>query len=521
MNKNEPYKILIVDDSELNLARLKNVLNRKDYLLFTASDGRSALKMAALYPFDLMLLDVVMAGMDGFEVCTRMKKNTKTAEIPVIFLTGKTDTESIKKGFEIGAVDYVAKPFNEIELLARVKNHLELKRASVEIRIAKEEAENALRTKSEFLANMSHEIRTPINGIIGMSDFLHGTELTPKQLEYVKIVRSSASSLLNLINDILDFSKLEAGRVVIEHIDFDIHELLEDTVKSIEFKCIEKGIYLKFSIDAQIPRVVNGDPTRFRQVMLNLISNAIKFTPSGGIEVKASLMNRTKNSEKVKIEIVDTGIGISPEGVNKLFKSFSQVDASTTRTYGGTGLGLAISKSLVEMMDGEIGVISEQTKGSNFWFTITLKKSNLQTLKIVTVQHTKRSADAKENLMVLLAEDNLVNQKVASIHLEKLGHRVDVADNGKIAYEKFISKPYDIVLMDVQMPEIDGFVSTKMIRQYEAGLHITEKIPIIAMTANAMQGDKEKCIEAGMDDYLSKPFTAESLNEILEKYSKT
>jgi len=517
--KDEPFKILIVDDNQLNLEKIKAVLATKNYILFTAIDGRSALKTVAKYPFDLLLLDVIMPGMDGFEVCERMHKNEKTAQIPVIFLTAQTDSESIKKGFETGAVDYLVKPFNETELLARVQNHLELKRSREISILAKETAERALLYKSEFLANMSHEIRTPINGIIGMSEFLANTELTSRQEEYVRIIRSSANSLLNLINDILDFSKLEARKIEMEQIDFDLTEIVEDTIKSISFKTTDKGLSLTLDMDSRISQVVVGDPTRLRQIILNLLSNAVKFTEKGGINVKLDLMGRTKNTQKIKFRIIDTGIGISDEGKKKLFKSFSQVDASTTRTYGGTGLGLAISWSLVEMMGGDIGVESEIGNGSVFWFTVVLKKSKMERLskKNGTDQSNMKTIKTPK-LNILLAEDNMVNQKVASIHLQKMGHNVIVANNGKLAIEKFKENSYDIVLMDVQMPEMDGFESTKRIRQFEKEQKIQDKTPIIAMTANAMRGDKEKCIMAGMDDYISKPFTAESLMKILIKF---
>ena len=457
--------------------------------------------------------------MNGFEVCTRLKKNPATSGIPVIFLTGQMDAESIMKGFEVGAVDYLAKPFNKVELLARVKNHLELKRSREELVKAKEAAENALKYKSEFLANMSHEIRTPINGIIGMSEFLAQTDLSPKQDEFVRIIRSSANSLLNLINDILDFSKLEAGRVELEHIDFDLHELITDTVKSIEFKAREKNLWVKHDIDPKIPQAANGDPTRIRQVLLNLLSNAIKFTTQGGISVKSSLIAEADNFDRIRFDVIDTGIGISEEGRKKLFKSFSQVDASTTRTYGGTGLGLAISKSLAEMMEGEINVESEPGKGSDFWFSAKLQKSDPEILKKKSTNEFIYMSAESPKLKILLAEDNIVNQKVAMIHFQSLGHEVEVAKNGKIAVEMFESKNYDVIFMDVQMPEMDGFEATQAIREIEKNSGNNTKIPIIAMTANAMQGDKERCLAAGMDNYISKPFTAGSLLKILQTYS--
>jgi signal transduction histidine kinase len=515
----KPPKILIVDDTQLNIEKLKDLLAPNNYQIECANDGRKALKLALNEEYDLMLLDIIMPGMDGFEVCKRMKQNHHTAQIPVIFLTGQTEPESIRKGFEAGAVDYVAKPFNKNELLARVKNHIELKRSRKELMEAKLAAEEALKYKSEFLANMSHEIRTPINGIIGMSEFLANTKLEEKQEEYLRIIRSSANSLLNLINDILDFSKFEAGKIELEKIHFDLYEHIEDTLKSMDFKAKEKNLRFHRSISKNVPRYVEGDPTRLRQILLNLISNALKFTEKGKISINVQTLENTPEVSLIKFEITDTGIGIGKEGVGRLFKSFSQVDASTTRQYGGTGLGLVISKSLAELMGGAIGVISELGKGSTFWFTALLKVSGAD--KIEKIVPVDQNGDTKKirNLAILLAEDNLVNQKVASIHLEKLGHKVDVAGNGLAAFDAFSKSDYDIIFMDIQMPEADGFEATAMIRNYEKKKEKTKPVPIIAMTANAMKGDKEKCIEAGMDEYISKPFTAKALQEILIKFA--
>ena len=518
MHKNQP-KILVVDDSELNLKKLCSLLGEKDFEITTITDGRTAVKAAAKGDFDLMLLDIIMPGMDGFEVCSRLKKNARTSGMPVIFLTGQTSPESIRKGFEAGAVDYVAKPFNRAELLARVQNQIDLKRSREEAHQARLAAEEALRYKSVFLANMSHEIRTPINGIIGMSEFLDSTTLDSKQAEYVHIIQSSAQSLLNLINDILDFSKLEAGKIELENLDFDLHDHVKVTLKSVNFMADEKGLKLRLIIEKDVPHSVNGDPTRLRQVLLNLISNALKFTEKGSITIHVSAENDSGDGHHIKFEVIDTGIGISQEGINRLFKSFSQVDASTTRNFGGTGLGLVISKSLSEMMGGKIGVQSTLGKGSTFWFTIRVQSSNHDL--VAKPGRAGMSPDTVEMpaLKILLAEDNFVNQKVAGIHLEKLGHTVEIATNGLAAFEAYKNNDYHLIFMDIQMPEADGFESTRLIRRWEAMQKNKQRIPIIAMTANALKGDKEKCIGAGMDDYISKPFTAKALKETLRKYT--
>lgn len=512
-------KILIVDDTQMNIEKLKELLGDKSIHFTCANDGRTALKLAMKEDFDLMLLDIIMPGMDGFEVCRKMKQNKHTAQVPVIFLTGQSEPHSIQKGFEAGAVDYVAKPFNKNELMARVKIQLELKRSREELMEAKLAAEEALKYKSEFLANMSHEIRTPINGIIGMSEFLANTPLEEKQEEYLRIIRSSANSLLNLINDILDFSKFEAGKIELEKLHFNLYEHVEDTVKSMLFKVHEKNLRFEQAISPEVPKYVEGDPTRLRQILLNLISNAIKFTDQGSITAHVSIVEKSSETALVKFQIIDTGIGIDEEGVRRLFKSFSQVDASTTRQYGGTGLGLVISKSLTELMGGKIGVESQPGHGSTFWFTARLKLSKAERVAKPVQKEDNGQNVTTGTLRILLAEDNLVNQKVASIHLEKLGHKVDVAGNGLMAVEAYKNSNYDMIFMDIQMPEADGLEATGMIRNYEKEKNIKKPVPIIAMTANAMKGDKEKCIEAGMDDYISKPFTAKALQNILTKYA--
>jgi PAS domain S-box-containing protein len=402
---------------------------------------------------------------------------------------------------------------------AIIRDITERKKFEKELIKAKDIAESATKSKSRFLANMSHEIRTPMNGIIGMANILKTTKLNDEQKEHLSLISISANNLLAIINDILDLSKIESDQLSMENIDFDLIENMNDIIKILQIKTNEKGIDLSVNYDVKTPKYVKGDPIRLNQIILNLVNNAIKFTEKGGVEVIVSLIEEKNEIIKLHFKVIDTGMGISKEGQKKLFKEFSQVYSYTTRKHGGTGLGLAISKKLSEKMNGEIGVESELGKGSTFWFTVELGKGSSPE-KIENEITDLQFYEIGQSFNILLAEDNIINQKVARMTLEKMGHKVDIAENGEVAVEKYLANEYDLILMDIQMPIMNGIDATRQIRKIEEAINKSKGIRIVAMTANVMKQDKEEYLASGMDDFVSKPFKINELANILGKINK-
>ncbi len=378
---------------------------------------------------------------------------------------------------------------------------------------AEQKALDSSRMKSEFLANMSHEIRTPINGVIGMTTLLGDTELKQEQREFVDNVQRSAYALLTIINDILDFSKIEAGKLEIEIIDFDLDRVISDIGKTISYEARKKDVQFLVKGSLHFGNLVKGDPGRFRQILLNLLSNAVKFTSVGKIELRVLTEQKTATQTRLRFEISDTGIGIPADKTDRIFQSFSQADASTVRKYGGTGLGLSICKKLVALMDGNIGFTSTEGKGSVFWFEIPFELGAKNTY--VAENDSVAIPKPKFQGRILVAEDNFINQKVALGLIEKVGHRGVTVANGLEAIEALLQAPYDLVLMDCQMPEMDGYEAAAKIRAMKAKF---SNIPIIALTASAIKGDRERCIAAGMSDYLSKPLKPSDLASMLQKW---
>jgi len=374
--------------------------------------------------------------------------------------------------------------------------------------------EAANRTKSEFLANMSHEIRTPMNSILGMAHLALNIETDPRNRDYLEKIQLSGTHLLGIIDEILDFSKIDAGKLKMEIFDFDLSGVFNNLSNMIAEKAKDKELELVLDIDPGIPNSLRGDPRRLSQVLLNYASNAIKFTATGNITVRARKVGENENGTLVRFEVQDTGIGISNENKAKLFQAFQQVDTSTTRNYGGTGLGLAISKQLVEMMEeGAVGVDSIPGQGSTFWFTVRLGKVS-KPLKSANENESSFPPTLFSGIPILLAEDNLFNQQVATEFLENVGATVCVAKNGKEAIDLLLKEHFDCVLMDIQMPLMDGFEATQLIRANPA----LAGIPVIAMTANASNEDRAQCFAAGMDDYISKPFKPNTLYAMLAKW---
>jgi signal transduction histidine kinase/ActR/RegA family two-component response regulator len=412
----------------------------------------------------------------------------------VKFLTAVFSIATISALFKIFPEALLLKTSREFEIELNERRKVEK-----ELTIQKNRAETSEKVKDQFLVSMSHEIRTPMNVIIGFTRLLEETKLSNQQQEWVHDIKYAGENLLTIINDILDFAKIKAGRMQYEQNNIKINELVRTTIFMLMPKADEKNIALKFFVDPKIPSEVIGDSVRVTQVLINLLSNAIKFTHFGEVKVDVSLLNESDENVSLQFSVCDTGIGIPEDKLQLIFDSFTQVSDTTSRIYGGTGLGLAIAKKLVEEQGGTLTVKSKYNEGSCFLFTLPFRKNGLK--EETDFKNEIGAPESIANLNILLVEDNPLNQKLAKFILEKWKLKVDIADNGRVALNKINQKKYDLVLMDVEMPEMDGYEATRKIRKGSQ-----KYIPIIAMTAHAQKGEEKKCFEAGMNDYISKPF---------------
>ena len=529
--KSRSVSVLLIDDQQMIGEAVRRMLaDEKDTTFNFCSDPAKAIQVAAQVFPTVILVDLVMPEMDGLTLVRFLRANFATRDIPLVVLSTTEDPQVKARAFARGADDYMVKLPDRLELIARVRYHSKsyvnflektaafkaLLESQKALEKAKEEAVAATRAKSEFLACMSHDIRTPMNAIIGMTDVLAETELKDEQLHYLRILRASGEALLSLINDILDFSKIEAGQLHLETIPFSIRELVEDTALIGGVRAKEKHLELKIAVDPDVPARVLGDPTRMRQILINLIGNAIKFTEKGAVSIKVR-RDAALESKALLFSVTDTGIGIPPEKQSMLFQKFMQVDSSTTRKYGGTGLGLAICRQLVEMMGGRIWVESLPGQGSTFIFSVLAEVETAagaeKALALPAV-----AAAVIPPMRILLVDDTPENRLLIETYLKKTAHIVDPAENGQIALKMYKSEHYDMVLMDMQMPVMDGYTATAEIRKWEVEAG-RKAVPIIALTAHALSEDQGKSLAAGCTDHLTKPIRKAKLMEVIAQHA--
>jgi CheY-like chemotaxis protein len=529
--------ILIVDDNPTNLEVLSETLSRAGYQVSVAIDGESAIEQVKYHLPALILLDIMMPGIDGFETCKRLKQNSATCNIPVIFMTALTDTENKIRGFSLGAVDYITKPFQREEVLARVQIQIKLQslsrtlehqnyllrceinqREEIEIllRQSKEEAEKANQAKSEFLANMSHEVRTPLNGILGYAQILQTSKnLTDKERKGLNIIHQCGTHLLTLINDVLDLSKIEARKMELYSTSFHFSSFLQGVAEIFSIRAEQKKIAFICQFDSDLPTGVHIDEKRLRQVLINLLGNAVKFTERGAVTFKVKVYGHRESADssriaKVRFQVEDTGVGISSDYLEKIFMPFEQVGDLNNQAQG-TGLGLAISQKILALMDSGIHVNSRSGEGSIFWFDVELTEVvEWSQIARISQKGTMVGFSGKPR-KILVVDDRWENRSVAVNLLQPLGFEVVEAMNGKEGLEKADEFKPDLIIADLVMPVMDGFEFIRKIRSDS----LLKDIYIIASSASVFEAEQCASIAAGANEFLPKPISADSLLEMI------